>query len=73
MMTWEEIISALGNGVIAEGLGQLPSTVSGWRERGIPARHWAGVVALAASRGRSDISLEVLATLAARKPVEARA
>lgn len=73
MMTWEEIILALGNGVIAEALSQLPSTVSGWRERGIPAPHWAGLVALAASRGRPDITLEVLAALAARKLDEVRA
>lgn len=66
--SWDEIIEALGDtGAVAEALSQSMSTVSGWKSRGIPAPHWAGVVRLAASRDRSDISLETLAELAARK------
>jgi hypothetical protein len=75
----EAIILALGGtGAVASALEQSDSTVSGWRTRGIPAGHWAAVVALATECGRSDITLEVLAELAARRlkepvPDEARA
>lgn len=66
--TWGSVIDGLGGtGEAAEGLSQLPSVVSGWRERGIPGAHWAAVARLAAEKGRTDISLEVLANLAARK------
>ena len=66
--TWSEVIDGLGGTLVAsDGLGQSKSTVSGWRDRGIPAAHWWRVVRLAKSRGRSDISLEALAHLAARK------
>lgn len=76
MVTWDSIIDDLCGGSppppgalgeVAEALGQLLSVVSGWRKRGIPAPHWAGVVALAESRGRPEITLEVLAEIAARK------
>lgn len=68
MVDWKSVISVLGGtGAVASALGQGDSTVSGWRTRGIPAPHWAAVVALAASVGRSDITLEVLAELASRK------
>lgn len=77
--TWDSIIDALsgeapgGLGEAAAALGQSTSTVSGWRIRGIPPGHWAAVVALAASRGTIEITLEVLADLAARKLEEVRA
>lgn len=70
-LTWDSIIDALcgpapgGLGEAAGALGQSTSTVSGWRGRGIPAGHWGAVVALASDRGRSEITLEVLADLAA--------
>lgn len=86
MVTWDSIIDDLCGGdppppgalsEVADALGQILPVVSGWRRRGIPAPHWAAVVALAAERGRPAITLEVLAELAARKlePVgdEARA
>lgn len=67
-MTWEEIIDALGGtGAVASSLTQSESTVSGWRSRGIPAPHWASIVSLASDRGNSDVTLEVLADLAAQK------
>lgn len=70
----EAMIVALGGtGAVADALGQSDSTVSSWRTRGIPAGHWAAVVALATERGVSDVTLEVLAELAARKLEEARA
>lgn len=66
--SWDEIIEALGDtGAVAEALSQSMSTVSGWKTRGIPAPHWAGVARLAASAGKSDITLATLAELAAKK------
>lgn len=65
-LSWNSIIDALGGtGEVAGELSQLPSVVSGWRTRGIPGRHWAGVVRMAADKGRSEITLDVLADLAA--------
>lgn len=72
--SWNSIIDALGGtGVVAGALSQVDSTVSGWRKRGIPSPHWAAVVRLASEKERPDISLEVLADLAAREVEEARA
>ena len=74
MDDWKSIIVALGGtGAVAGALGQSDSTVSSWQSperRGIPASHWAAIVALASERGRSDVTFEVLAGLAARKPIE---
>lgn len=67
-MTWDSIITDLGGtGAVAAALSLGDPAVSGWRKRGIPAAHWASVVALAAKCERPDITLEVLAELAARK------
>ena len=72
--TWNSIIDALGGtGIVAGALSQFDSTVSGWRKRGIPSAHWASIVRLASERDRADISLEVLADLAAREVEEVRA
>lgn len=76
MVTPGSIIDALGGTTqVAEALRLSKSTVSGWRERagGIPAPHWAPLVRLAAERGREEVTLAVLADLAAREPSEARA
>ena len=74
MDDWKSIIVALGGtGAVADALGQSDSTVSGWQSperRGIPAAHWAAIVALAASLGKPEITLEALADLAARKVKE---
>lgn len=73
-MDWKSIIVALGGtGAVAGELEQSDSTVSGWQTRGIPAPHWAAVVALAGKLGKPEITLELLADLAARKLEEARA
>ena len=73
-MTSGSIIDALGGTVeVAAALSLAKSTVSGWRERGIPYPHWAPLVRLAGERGRSEITVEALADLAAREPAEARA
>lgn len=67
-MTWDSIITALGGtGAVATELSLAEPTVSGWRKRGIPSAHWAAIVALAGECERSDVSLQVLAELAARK------
>lgn len=77
MEDWKSIIVALGGtGAVAEALNQSDSTVSGWQSpdrRGVPAAHWAALVALASDRGIPGITLEVFADLAAREVVEARA
>lgn len=75
MVTPGSIIDALGGTTqVAEALSLSKSTVSGWRERagGIPAPNWAALVRLAGERGCGDVTLEVLAELAAREPAEAR-
>jgi len=76
-MTPGSIIDALGGTKqVADALSVSKSTVSGWRERrgGIPAPHWVPLVRLAAERGKEgDVTLEVLAGLAARQPEGARA
>lgn len=70
----DDIIRALGGtGAVAGALSQSDSTVSSWRSRGIPAGHWAAVVGFAAELGKSEVTLELLADLAARKVEEARA
>lgn len=69
--TWPSIIDALGGtGAVADALGERTSTVSGWRKRGIPGPHWAGVARLAAENGKASISLELLADLAAREVLQ---
>lgn len=74
MDDWKSIIVALGGtGAVAGALDQSDSTVSGWQTRGIPAPHWAAVVALASERCVPDVTLEALAELAARKLEEVRA
>jgi hypothetical protein len=68
--TWGSVIDASGGTkAVAEGLGESTSTVSGWRTRpgGIPGKHWSEIVKLAAGAGRMDVTLEVLAELAARR------
>lgn len=68
--TWGSVIDASGGTKpVAAGLGESTSTVSGWRKRpgGIPGKHWSAIVKLALAAGRSDITLEVLAELAARR------
>jgi hypothetical protein len=78
MDSWDSVIGIICGdeqgslGEVADALGQSLSTVSGWKTRGIPAPHWAAVVALSADRGKPVITLEVLARLAARKLEEAR-
>lgn len=67
-MTWDSIITSLGGtGTVATEMSLGDNTVSGWRKRGIPAAHWTAVVAFADKCGCSEITLEALGELAARK------
>lgn len=55
------IIQALGgNAAVATALGVETKVISHWVRRGIPARFWPDVVALAAERGQHDITLDRL-------------
>ena len=67
-MTWDSIITSLGGtGAVAAELSLGDNTVSGWRKRGIPAAHWTAVVAFAEECECSEITLQALGELAARK------
>lgn len=71
--TWGAVIDAVGGtNALAKALDESTSTVSGWRSRpgGIPGKHWASIVRIAAEAGRTDLTLEILAALAAAKAVE---
>ena len=67
-MNWDTIIDAAGGtSAVADALEQSLSTVSGWRSRGIPGPYWVSIVRLIVRCGRRDITLDMLAKLAARK------
>ena len=73
MITPDFVIDSLGGTKsVASVLSQTPGTVSGWRVRGIPSAHWLALVRLASDIGVSEITLEALADLAARKFEETR-
>ena len=69
MQCFSDIIVALGGyGEFAKGLGLPAGTASAMKTRDyIPARYWSDLVAFAASRGRAEITFEMLAGLAAEK------
>jgi len=72
MATVDDILDELGGtGEVAAALDCPPSTVSTWRERGIPASRWRELVTLARRKRKSEITFEVLASLPV--PAEARA
>lgn len=79
MITPDFVIDALGGTkAVAEALSIEPSTVSCWRGRretppGIPSSRWLPLAKLAAEQGVREITLETLAEMSARKPVEVRA
>jgi len=68
MQTFADIIVAFGGYArVAEALGVPAGTVSSWKSRdGIPPQHWAKLVASASDRGIADVTLELLASIAAR-------
>lgn len=71
-MTPGSVIDKLGGtGAVAAALDVDDSTVSSWRERGIPPKRCLALARLAADKA-PEITLEVLAELAER-PAEVRA
>ena len=61
MAPWSDMIARLGGNVaLASALGESPKAVSHWRKRGIPARYWSDVAALAASKSLADITMDTL-------------
>jgi hypothetical protein len=68
MITPDFVIDSLGGTKeVATALSLAAPTVSGWRVRGIPSAYWLPLARLGAERGVSEITLEALAELAARK------
>ena len=73
MITPDSVIDALGGNVpVASALSLHPSTVSGWRVRGIPSAYWLPLSRWADERGLREITLEALAETGAREPAGAR-
>jgi hypothetical protein len=72
MRTFADIIDALGGSAsVAHGIGLMPGTVRQMRRRGrIPPEYWPALVDFALARGVMDVTLTVLASLAARKRPE---
>lgn len=64
MITPDSVINSLGGyRAVAAALSLDPSTVIGWRIRGIPSARWLPIVRLASEQGISEITLEALAKL----------
>ncbi|WP_410051374.1 carph-isopro domain-containing protein [Bradyrhizobium sp. SZCCHNR2032] len=67
MITSDSLIDALGGTkFVAAKLGVSPSTVSCWRERGIPSARWLAIVELASELGVEGVTLDALARLGGR-------
>ena len=63
----ETIVEALGGTAkVADALSLPLSTVSSWKERGIPSTRWLALVDRARELGRSEITLETLARFGAQ-------
>lgn len=69
METFAQVIDALGgSAVVARGIGEDPGTVRQMRRRGsIPSRYWPRIVVFAATRGRNDVTIDILAQISAGK------
>lgn len=70
-MSINDLFAALGGyTAVAEAASVPVGTASAWKTRGsIPPEYWPAVVKAAAERGRSDITFEALANIAAsRRP-----
>lgn len=64
MITTDSVIDSLGGTkAVASALSLPLPTVSTWRRRGIPSKHWRPLVQLASSKGMSDLTLEALAEM----------
>jgi hypothetical protein len=65
-MTPDAIIDGLGGTVaVAAGLELDKTSVSKWRRNGIPPGRWLSLVKFAERQGRSDLTLEILASIKA--------
>jgi hypothetical protein len=75
METFADVISRWETAEeLGSDLGEVGVTVRAWRNRNsIPASKWAAVVAAAEKRQFADITLELLARIAAKKPASGRA
>ena len=69
MDTFAQVIKELGgSAIVGARLRQPAGTVRQWRNRdSIPAEYWPGVVSLAKDQGKSAVTFELLAGLAASK------
>lgn len=69
MLTFREVIAAWPSlESLADDAGVSANTAKQWRTRNkIPDERWEAVVAGAARRGIASVSLEVLASLSAKK------
>lgn len=68
-VTWGSVIKAVGGPkALGDRLAESRSTVGGWPKRpgGVPGKHWSAIVTFAVEVGKPDITLEVLAGVAAR-------
>lgn len=68
LRAWGDIINLWPSAVAyAADIGTTPVNARAFRRRGIPSRHWQATVAAAAARGYAGVSMELLASLAARR------
>jgi hypothetical protein len=64
MITTDSVIDSLGGTkAVASALSLALPTVSIWRRRGIPSKHWLPLVRLASEQGAPEVTLEALAEL----------
>lgn len=71
LVSHADVIAALGNTALAGLLGIPVKTVSGWKFReSIPGPWFVGVAAAADALGRGDITVQLLAELAAAGKTE---
>lgn len=72
--SFSEVIVALGERALAEGLDLKPHQPRDWRIRNsIPPEWWGRTVEFAAANGVPDVTLECLAKLAEKKIAPATA
>lgn len=66
MVSHQEIVSLFGVSVLADGIGRTAKAVSAWKARSsIPADAWLPVVRFAAKAGHPEVTLDLLARIAA--------
>ena len=64
LLSWDTVIDRLGGtAAVALALDTVPSVVSGWRKRGIPASRWRDVTRLARAKRLKGLSWHRLAEL----------